>query len=67
MKKKQNITEIVTELQSENERLKELKKLFERAVKDEFGYTIKQLHELVKRQEYYDQRRAERQGQYIKI
>lgn len=67
MSKQKSITDIVSDLQRDNERLKGLEKLFERGVKEEFGYTVKQLHEIVKRQEYYEQRKAERQGQSAKI
>lgn len=33
-----SITEQIADLQSENERLKELDKLFEKAIKTEFGF-----------------------------
>ena len=39
-----NITEQIEDLQHENERLKELDKLFERAVKNEFGCDRKSIH-----------------------
>lgn len=38
------INEQIVELQSENDRLKKLQKLFEKAVKDEFGVGIKTIH-----------------------
>ena len=44
MSKTKSITEMVTELQRENEALQGLKKLFNRAVKDEFGYEPKKIH-----------------------
>ena len=58
-----SITELVTDLQRENESLQSLKKLFNQAVKAEFGYDVKALHELIIKQERYEQRRAEKQGQ----
>lgn len=68
MAKTQSIGDAILEIQNENARLKSLEKLFEKAVKEEFGYSIKQLHEIVKRQEYYEQRKAERQqGQHTQI
>ena len=38
------INEQIAELQSENDRLKKLQKLFEKAVKDEFGIDTKTIH-----------------------
>lgn len=38
------INEQIVELQSENDRLKKLQKLFEKAVKDEFGVDTKTIH-----------------------
>lgn len=38
------INEQIVELQSENDRLKKLQKLFEKAVKDEFGIDTKTIH-----------------------
>ncbi len=42
-----SITEQIADLQSENERLKELQKLFDKAVKNEFGEDVKSLHKLL--------------------
>jgi hypothetical protein len=42
-----NITEQIAELQNENDRLKELDKLFEKAVKAEFGCDRKKIHKLL--------------------
>jgi len=42
-----NITEEIEELQRENQQLKELKKLFEKAVKVEFGMSVKEIHSIV--------------------
>ena len=47
------ITEQIADLQNENERLKELDKLFEKAVKNEFGLDRKQLHKLVQNREHF--------------
>lgn len=38
------INEQIVELQSENDRLKKLQKIFDKAVKDEFGFDTKTLH-----------------------
>ena len=47
MSKKITISEQIDALQVENERLQMLHKLFEKAVKAEFGLSIKDLHKLV--------------------
>ncbi len=51
-----NITEMVNNLQRENEALQGLKKLFNTAVKEEFGYDVKKLHEMLKRLEAYERK-----------
>ncbi len=58
-----SISELVTELQKENESLQNLKKLFDKACKLEFGYDVKTIHQIIERQLAYERRRAERQGQ----
>ena len=55
MYKKITITEQIEELQEENERLKGLQKLFEKAVKDEFGFSVKEVHKLSSAQVRYQQ------------
>lgn len=67
MKKAESFTEIATKLESEVTRLQHFETLFDKAVKLEFGYTSKQLHEIVKKHEFYEKRRAERQGQSAQI
>lgn len=56
MSKPKSITEMVQELQRENETLQGLKRLFNRACKDEFGYEPKKIHEMIKRCEMYDRK-----------
>ena len=58
--KSKSITEIITELQAQNEKLSGLGKLFDRAVKEEFGYSTKEVHVLLDRQLAYEKKRAER-------
>lgn len=41
------ITEQVADLQNENECLKELQKLFDKAVKNEFGIDTKKIHKII--------------------
>lgn len=61
--KAKSITEMITELQEENDRLQNLGKLFEKAVRDEFGYSIKELHDLIRKEQILDQRMSTQQGQ----
>lgn len=50
MAKSKSISDLVTDLQKENESLKFLKKLFERACVNEFGYNIRELHQILEKQ-----------------
>lgn len=61
--KTKSISELVTELQQENESLQSLKKLFNQACKNEFGYDVKTIHQILEMQKLYEQRKAEMQGQ----
>lgn len=67
MSKSKSISDLVTELQQENESLQSLKKLFNQACKNEFGYGVKELHDIITKQKLYEQkmkeRQAEKQGQ----
>lgn len=47
MSKTKSITDLVTELQNENESLKGLKKGFNTMCKAEFGYSIDELHSII--------------------
>ena len=71
MSKTKSITDLVQELQQENESLKGLKKLAQQYCKQEFGYTIKELHDIVRKQEAYErkmkEREASQQGQQLRI
>ena len=58
MSKKPSIMEQIEQLQEENERLQGLQKLFEKAVKDEFGYSIKEVHIMISELIRYQQRKA---------
>ena len=48
-----SITEQITDLQNENDRLKELDKLFEKAIKSEFGCDRKTIHKAVKNSNHF--------------
>ena len=49
MSKGKSITDLVTDLQTENDRLQSFYKLFNSAVKIEFGVDIKELHAALER------------------
>lgn len=51
-----NITEQITELQAQAEKAEFLNKLFAKAVKNEFGYSIDEVHTLIARQVAYENR-----------
>lgn len=65
--KTKSISDLALELQQENDNLQAVKKLYQKIVnticKEEFGYDLNQVHNLIEKQEAYEQRRAERQGQ----
>lgn len=63
MGKTKSISDLVTELQRENESLQSLKKLFNQACKNEFGYDVKTIHEMLEKQRIYEQRKAAQQSQ----
>ena len=71
MSKTKSITDLVQELQKENESLKGLEKLANQYCKQEFGHTVKELHDIVRKQEAYErkmkEREASQQGQQIRI
>lgn len=71
MSKTKSITDLVLDLQQENESLKGLKKLAQQFCKQEFGYTIEELHNIIRKQEAYErkikEREASQQSQQIRI
>lgn len=66
-RKTKSISELVTELQKENESLQSLKKLFNQACKNEFGYDVRTIHHMLEKQQIFEQHRAEKQGQQSTI
>ena len=61
MSKTKSITDLVTELQKENDRLQTLSKLFNKACRDEFGYDVETIHKMLEKQRIYEERRAMKQ------
>ena len=62
MSKTKSITDLVQELQQENESLKGLKKLANQYCKQEFGYTVKELHNIIRKHEAYERKVKEREA-----
>lgn len=62
MAKQKSISDLVMELQEQNEALKRLEKLAERYVKEEFGYSVKELHNLIRKQELFERKMQERES-----
>ena len=63
MSKPRSISDLVTELQKENDSLQYLRKLFNQAVKIEFKYDTRQLHEVIRKWELHEKRLTEKQAQ----
>ncbi len=47
MSKTKSITDLVTELQQENESLRSLSRLANQYTRQEFGYSVRELHEII--------------------
>lgn len=63
MKKTKSISDLVTDLQQENDELRFLRKLFEKACITTFGYDIKTIKIMLEKRRAYEAKRAERQAQ----
>ena len=63
MSKTKSITDLVTQLQEENEQAKFYYKLFGQAVKHEFNYTVDELHEIILKYKAYESKYANREAQ----
>ncbi len=57
-----SITTQIMELQKENERLSTLGKLFEKAVKNEFGYSVKELHQIIEKWQALERQKGGKPG-----
>lgn len=67
MSKSKSISELVTELQKENESLQSLKKLFNQACKNEFGYDVHTIHQMLEKQLAYENNLKLKQKQQATI
>ena len=63
MSKSNKLSDLVEELQEENEKLQSLKKLFDQACKKEFGYNVAKIHQMISAQEKFEAKKAAQQGQ----
>lgn len=63
MKKNKSISDLVIDLQQENNDLRFLYKLFEKACVNTFGYDVKTIKILLEKQRIYEAKRAERAAQ----
>ena len=63
MSKTKSITDLVTQLQEENEQAKFFYKLFGQAVKHEFNYSVDELHEIILKYKAYESKYASRESQ----
>lgn len=70
-KKKKSISDLVFELQAENDSLKNLKRLADSFCRQEFGYNIHELHQVIEKLNIYERKSQERdanmQGQHLSL
>ena len=62
MAKSKSISDLVTQLQEENEQAKFFYKLFNQAVKHEFDYTVSELHDIILKYKALEQKFRDREG-----
>ena len=62
MAKAKSITTLIEELQTENEHLQKLGKLFNKACLDEFGYGVKELHQIIEKWQALERQKIAKQG-----
>ncbi|SNU06677.1 hypothetical protein SAMN06297422_10726 [Lachnospiraceae bacterium] len=62
-----SISELVTQLQAESEQAKYFARLFNQAVKHEFGFSVNELHDFIMKynllEKKFEDREANKQGQ----
>ena len=62
MSKTKTITDLVAELQEDNNRLQSLDRLFNQACKTEFGHDVRAIHQIIEKCDRYVQHRVNKQG-----
>lgn len=61
--KTKSITELIEELQQENKRAESLTKLFNQAIKNEFGLDVRTIHEKLTKLAQIEKKQAEKKAQ----
>lgn len=71
MSKSKSISDLILEIQQENESLKKLEKLANQYCRQEFGYNVKELHQIIEKFQAYERKIQERtaamQGQHLSL
>lgn len=71
MSKNKSISDLITEIQQENESLKGLAKLANQYCRQEFGYNVKELHQIIEKLNTYEQKQTDssdpRTGQHLNL
>jgi hypothetical protein len=71
MSKNKSISDLITEIQQENESLKGLAKLANQYCRQEFGYNVKELHQIIEKLNTYEQKQTDssdpRAGQHLNL
>lgn len=62
--KAKSISDLVNDLQKENEALKKLDKIANQYTKMEFGYSVKELHQIIEKLACYERKSSENQSSY---
>lgn len=62
MSRSKSIADLISDLQKENDALKRLEKIANSYTKAEFGYSVKELHDMLFRLERYDRKAQEREA-----
>lgn len=71
MSKNKSISDLITEIQQENESLKGLAKLANQYCRQEFGYNVKEIHQIIEKLNTYEQKQTDssdlRAGQHLNL
>lgn len=62
MSRTKSISDLVTDLQRENDSLQSIKRSVNALLKKEFGYSLDELHHIVDSHEAYEARKAEKKA-----
>ena len=65
MSKQKSISTLIEELQEENQHLQSLGKLFNKACLNEFGYGVKELHQIIEKWQALERQKTAKLGSEI--